>query len=69
MQAAIFAISNAEESSILQRAIMSMNEVGSLWRSPPNSIIAGNYKVHTMTDWSNSNGGKKEFVIDLLDTY
>ena len=68
MLAAIFGIANAEESSILEGATMSGNEI-STWPEVPalaNSAIAGSYKVPTMTDATNLNSGKKEFVLDWL---
>ena len=49
MLAAIFGIANAEESSILQGATMSDNEIRTLVNFPAldNSLIAGSYKVVT----------------------
>ena len=72
MLAGIFRIANGEESSILQEATMSGNEIltWSNWPAIDNSIIAGNYKVLTRTDSTDPNSdGTKEFVIDLLQVY
>ena len=60
MLAAIFGIANAEESSILQGAIMVDNEMSTNYGATPaqdNSIIAGSYKVNTFTDYIDSNNG------------
>ena len=67
--AGIFGIANAEESSILQGATMSKNEIW--WKSTPypvltNSFIAGSYKVTTFSNIADLHNGKKEFVIYLL---
>ena len=67
MLAAIFGIASAEESSILQEATMSGNEILTYsWAPalPNNSLFAGSYKMATFTDTTDSNSGKKELVID-----
>ena len=66
MLVGIFRVASAEESSILQEATMSGNEIRTEthWPALTNSVIAGNYKMLTHSDYTNSNGGKKEFVID-----
>ena len=69
MLAGIFGVAHAEESSILQGATMSGNEIltNPTWPALDNSLIAGNYKVKTHSDTTNSNNGKKEFVISWLE--
>ena len=61
MLAGIFGIANAEESSILQGATMSDNDIRirSHYPALDNSLIAGNYKVFTSTEPTNSNNGRK----------
>ena len=65
MLAGIVGIASAEESSILQLATMSINEIASDPNIPDllNSLIAGSYKVMTHTDGIDNNLGKKEFEI------
>ena len=65
---AIFGFSNAEESSILQGATMSDYEIDTPNAYPKlsNSVIAGNYKLRTVTNDDNYNSGMKEVATDML---
>ena len=72
MLAGIVGIASAEESSILQEATMSGNEVDTPSHFPAidNSLIAGNYKVLTRTDSTDPKvDGTKEFVINWPSAY
>ena len=52
----------AEEASILDGAIGISLEQGLV---PASSLIDGNFKSFTDTDGSSTNGGSKEFIVNL----